>query len=130
MAHHLTRRGFIAGAAALAPTLAWGQQAKPQLGTPPSVISQPPRQWGLSAPPDVYPDPDILIIDNSFRRYLVGLTAIHRLWTGFQWAEGPAWSGEGRYVVFSDVKGNTQYRYVWESRQVTPFRKPSYTSLN
>jgi gluconolactonase len=128
MPNCLTRRGFVAGAATLAPTLAFAQAAKPELATPPSVVTQPPRQWGKYAPPDTYPDPDILIIDKSFNQYLVGLTAIHRLWTGFQWAEGPAWSGEGEYVVFSDVKGNTQYRYIWESGRVTPFRKPSYNS--
>jgi gluconolactonase len=126
MSSRLTRRGMIAGAAAFAPTLARGQNAKPQLGTPPSVISQPPRQWGRFAPPEIYPDPDILIIDPSFNRYLIGLTAIHRLWTGFQWAEGPAWSGEGEYVVFSDVKGDTQYRYIWENGKVSAFRKPSW----
>jgi len=54
--------------------------------------------------------------------------AIHRLDTGFQWAEGPAWSAEGQYVVFSDVKGDTQYRYVWETGRVSAFRKPSYNS--
>ncbi len=128
MTHQLTRRGMIAGATALAPTLAWAQEAKPQLGTPPSVITQPPRQWGRFAPPEIYPDPDILIIDPSFNQYLLGLVAIHRLWTGFQWAEGPAWSSEGQYVVFSDVKGDTQYRYIWESRRVSPFRKPSWNS--
>ena len=128
MTNRLTRRGMIVGAAAIAPTLAWGQQPPAQLATPPSVITRPPRQWGRLGPPEIYPDPDILVIDGSFNQYLVGLTAIHRLWTGFQWAEGPAWSGEGEYVVFSDVKGNTQYRYIWESRRVTPFRRPSWNS--
>ena len=73
-----TRRGIIAGAGltALAPALAWGQEAKPQLGSPPTVISSPPRQWGRSAPPDIYPDPDILVIDKSFAPLRVGLAAI------------------------------------------------------
>ncbi len=124
---NLSRRALLGGAAALAPALAWGQE-KPMLGSPPTVISNPPRQWGRFAPPEIYPDPDVLVIDPSFNQLLVGLDAIHRVGTGFQWAEGPAWSGEGEYVVFSDVKGNTQYRYIWESRRVTPFRKPSYNS--
>ena len=128
MPNDLTRRAALAGAGALVPALAFGQDTKAQLGVPPSVITRPPRTWGRRAPPNTYPDPDILVIDKSFNQYLVGLTAIHRLWTGFQWAEGPAWSGEGRYVVFSDVKGNTQYRYIWESGRVTPYRKPSYNS--
>ena len=124
----LSRRGMLVSAAAVAPTLAFGQEAKPQFGTPPSVITQPPRQWGRFAPPEIYPDPDIVVVDNSFKQYLLGLVAIHRLGTGFQWAEGPAWSSEGQYVVFSDVKGDTQYRYIWESGKVTPFRKPSWNS--
>src|SRR5690349_18105985 len=60
--------------------------------TPPSVISNPPRQWGRHAPPDIYPDPDIVVIDPSFEQYLLGITAIHRVATGFLWCEGPAWS--------------------------------------
>jgi gluconolactonase len=128
MSNHVTRRHALAGAAALVPAVAFGQEAKPQFGTPPSVISQPPREWGRFAPPNIFPDPDIVVIDKSLEQYLVGLSGIHRLWTGSQWAEGPAWSGQGRYVVFSDVKGNTQYRYIWESGQVTPFRKPSWHS--
>lgn len=52
----LSRRGLLGGIAALAPALAWGQE-KPQLGAPPTVISNPPRQWGRFAPPSIYPDP-------------------------------------------------------------------------
>lgn len=126
--HALSRRGLIAGGAAVVAAPAFGQEAKPQLGSPPTVISQPPRQWGRFAPPEIYPDPDVLVLDPSFKQYLVGLTAIHRLATGFQWAEGPAWSGEGQYVVFSDVKGNTQYRYNWDTERVSTFRKPSWNS--
>lgn len=123
----LSRRGLLVGAAAMAPALAWGQE-KPALGNPPTVISNPPRQWGRFAPPSIYPDPDILVIDPSFKQYVVGLAAVHRLWTGAKWAEGPAWSSEGQYLVFSDVKGNTQYRYIWETGRVSPFRVPSYNS--
>lgn len=128
MSNHVTRRHVLAGSAALMPALAFGQQAKPEFGTPPSVISQPPRRWGRFASPNIYPDPDIVVVDKSFEQYLVGLSGIHRLWTGAQWAEGPAWSAEGHYVVFSDVKGDTQYRYIWESGRVSPFRKPSWNS--
>lgn len=128
MPNLLTRRAAIAAGGALLPCIAFGQETRPQLPTPPSVVSNPPRRWGRYAPPDIFPDPDILVVDPSFRQFLVGLTGIHRLWTGFQWAEGPAWSGEGRYAVFSDVKGNSQYRYIWESGEVTAYRKPSWNS--
>ncbi|HEY6434298.1 MAG TPA: SMP-30/gluconolactonase/LRE family protein, partial [Acetobacteraceae bacterium] len=122
----LSRRGVLTGAAALVPTLAFAQEAKPQFGSPPTVISQPPRQWGRFAPPELYPDPDVIVIDKEFQQYRIGLAAIHRLATGFQWAEGPAWSSEGQYAVFSDVKGDTQHRYLWDTERVSVFRKPSY----
>ena len=135
MSNQLTRRAVLAGAASFAPALALAQQTpangpqpRPGLATPPSVVTDPPRQWGRHGPPDVYPDPDVLVIDSSFTQCLVRLAGIRRLWSGFQWAEGPAWSGEGNYVVFSDVMGDTQYRYTWESGWVSAYRKPSWNS--
>jgi gluconolactonase len=125
-----TRRAFIGGVAtaSLVPTAAFAQQPSAATGTPPSVITNPPREWGRHAPPDIYPDPDIIIIDPSFEQYLLGITAIHRIATGFLWTEGPAWSSEGQYFVFSDVQGDTQYRLLWDNRRVSEFRKPSYNS--
>jgi gluconolactonase len=113
------------GAAAMAPSGVLAQQAT---GSAPSVISNPMRQWGRYAPPSIYPDPDVIVIDPSFNAVRIGITAIHRVATGFFWAEGPAWSSEGQYFVFSDVQGNTQYRVLWDDMRVTPFRKPSYNS--
>ena len=124
----LSRRGVIAGAGIVT---AFGARAQPRsdsVGTPPSVITNPPRQWGRGAPPDIYPDPDIIVVDPAFNQYLLGITAVRRVWTGFKWAEGPAWSSEGQYMVFSDVQANIQHRYIWETGQVTRFRDPSYNS--
>jgi gluconolactonase len=70
------------GIAALAP-IAAAQQQNAAIGTPPSVITNPPRQWGPHAHPNIYPDPDIIVIDPSFRQYLLGITAIHRVGTGY-----------------------------------------------
>ena len=126
----LSRRGFIAatvGATALA-TTARAQQPTAATATPPSVITNPPRQWGRHAPPEIYPDPDIIVIDPTFRQSLLGITAIHRVATGFKWAEGPAWSSEGQYLVFSDVQANTQYRFLWDNQRVSVFRSPSWNS--
>jgi gluconolactonase len=122
---HFIRVGaVVAGAAALAPKLAFAQ-GQSQQGTPPSVITQPPRQWGPDAPPSIYPDPDIIVIDPSFGKYLLGITAIHRLWTGGKWLEGPIWSSEGNYLAFSDVQANVTYRLIWENQEVTKFHDPS-----
>ena len=112
----------------MAPVAAMAQQPTAATGAPPTVISNPPRQWGHHAPPSIYPDPDVIVIDPSFAALRVGNNAIHRIATGFTWAEGPAWSSEGQYFVFSDVVGNTQYRVLWDDRRVTPFRRPSNNS--
>jgi gluconolactonase len=130
MTDHLSRRTMLAGAAALAPTLSGAAalaQTPPRYSQP-SVISNPPRQWGPEAPPVMFPDPDIITVDPAFGDLNVGLTAIHRVATGFQWAEGPAWCEQGNFAVFSDVKGSVQYRYIWETGQVTPYRKESFNS--
>lgn len=97
----------------------------PVSGTPPSTITRPPRQWGPDAPPTAYPDPDILVVEPRFRQLIVGNTPIQRLWTGSLWAEGPAWSSQGRYLVWSDVGGDVQYRWVQDDGRVTTFRAPS-----
>jgi gluconolactonase len=131
----MARRRVLQGAAGLsfatvtAPIAALAQpNASASRATPPSVITTPPRQWGRGAQPDIFPDPDIIVVDDAFKQYLLGITAIHRIATGFLWTEGPAWSSEGQYLVFSDVQANTQYRYLWDDRRVTTFRKPSYNS--
>lgn len=127
MSNHLSRRAMLAGAAVTVPALAHAAD-KPLVGTWPSVISNPPRDFSPGAAPLMNPDPDVLAIDPSFRRLVVGQAMIHRLHTGLEWAEGPAWSAAGQYAVFSDVKANKQYRYIWETREFTVFREPSYNS--
>ncbi|MGI8858363.1 MAG: SMP-30/gluconolactonase/LRE family protein [Thermomicrobiales bacterium] len=107
---------------------ATARDAPPNQGTPPSVITNPPRQWGPDAPPTIYPDPDIITVDPSFGPYMLGITAIHRLWTGGRWLEGPAWSSEGNYLLFSDVQGDVEYRLTWDDMRVTKFRDPSFHS--
>jgi gluconolactonase len=83
-----------------------------------------PRSW----PGDQlvrYPDPDVIALDNRFRRYMVGNTVIQRLFTGTLWAEGVAWNGVGRYLVWSDIPNNRQMRWIEEDGRVTVFRSPS-----
>jgi gluconolactonase len=55
----------------------------------------------------------------------VGNTPIRRLHTGTLWAEGPAWNGVGRYLVWSDIPNNVQMRWLEEDGHVTTFRSPS-----
>jgi gluconolactonase len=50
------------------------------------------------------------------------------LWTGGLWCEGPAWSSQGRYLVWSDIPNNRQMRYLEDDGRVTVFRSPSNNS--
>ena len=125
MTFHLTRRGLIAGAAIAAPGVALAQ-TKAQFGPASSVLNG--RPFGPDAPPNTYPDPDILILDPSANDLFIGHSSIKRVKTGFLWAEGPAWSSQGQYVVFSDVSADIQYRYIWETGEITEFRRQSFNS--
>src|SRR5262249_19655525 len=87
-----------------------------------------PRDFGPGASPAPYPDPDIVAVDPEFGRLTLGNTPIKRLWTGALWAEGPAWSSEGRYLVWSDVAANRQFRWVEDDERVAVFRSPSNNS--
>ncbi len=88
----------------------------------PGVPTQ--RSWSPDQPVR-YPDPDVVALDNRFRRYIVGNTVIQRLYTGTLWAEGVAWNGVGRYLVWSDIPNNRQMRWIEEDGRVTVFRSPS-----
>ncbi|MBK9167889.1 MAG: SMP-30/gluconolactonase/LRE family protein [Bryobacterales bacterium] len=105
----LSRRAFL-GAAALTPALA-----------------QQPRDW-TGQNPVRYPDADILVLDKRFAQYRIGNTPIQRLHTGMLWAEGPAWNGVGRYLVWSDIPNNVQMRWVEDDRRTTVFRNPAGNS--
>jgi gluconolactonase len=109
MKDRLDRRGFLGAAVAgslLAPAV-WGQ-----------------RDYS-STNPIRYPDPDIIAIDKRFKKYMIGNTPIKRLHTGMLWAEGPAWNGVGRYLVWSDIPNNVQMRYIEDDGHVSIMRNPS-----
>jgi len=72
-----------------------------------------------------YPDPAIQIVDQSFARYRLASAKVERLATGFRWAEGPVWIGDGRYVLWSDIPNNRVMRWDEETGQASVFRKPS-----
>src|SRR6185369_3699448 len=123
-----SRRSFLGAAlsgVALAPVR--GLAAQPPATQPPVSPIPAPRDWsGLT--PLQYPDPDVVALDPRFRRYMVGNTPIKRLHTGTLWAEGPAWNGVGRYLVWSDIPNNMQMRWIEDDSRVTVFRNPSGNS--
>jgi gluconolactonase len=134
-AHMISRRevihrlGAAAGVAAFVPRAAGAQApAVAARGNPPTVISNPPRDFTPGAQPVTYPDPDIITIDPSFNTLRLGNTPIQRLWTGGLWCEGPAWCSQGRYLVWSDIPNNRQLRWLEDDGRVTVFRQPAGNS--
>ncbi len=103
------RRGLLAGAA-----LAVAAPAAAQ------------RSYGPNAPPQRYPDPDIVALDPRRFTMTLGNAAIRRLHTGMQWAEGPAWHATGRFLVWSDIPNDEALRLTEEDMKVSRrFRSPS-----
>jgi gluconolactonase len=83
------------------------------------------RDYGSGAAPVRYPEPDVIALDKSFEKYKIGSAPIERLHTGMYWAEGPAWSGWGQYLVWSDIPNNVQHRWLQDDGEVTTIHKPA-----
>ncbi len=106
---------------------------------PPGSAPLDPTAWGhhrrgrlpLGNLPDTrYPDPRIEVLDPRFI-YKQGNAAIERIATGFRWAEGPVWFGDGGYLVFSDIPNNRMLRWTESDGHLSVFRAPShYTNGN
>ena len=113
-AMHTSRRSFLTtlGTLAAAPLLSKSDA----------------RDFGKSAAPVRYPEPDVIALDDSFKKIKIGNASIERLHTGMRWAEGPAWSGQGQYLMWSDIPNDTQMRYLPDDGHVSVLRKPAQFS--
>ena len=109
----LPRRSFLAAAAGA-------------IGVAAAATSAQARDYGPGAEPVRYPDPDIVTLDPRFKKYGIGNTPIQRLYhsPNMLWAEGPAWNGVGRYLLWSDIPNNVQMRWLEEDGHVSTFRNP------
>jgi gluconolactonase len=103
-----TRREFLAAGAASA-----------------LVAAAAPRSQADWQPSARYPDPAIKILDPSFTKYRVNSAKVERLGTGYRWSEGPAWFGDGRYLLWSDIPNNRILKWEEETGAISVFRKPS-----
>jgi gluconolactonase len=65
------------------------------------------------------------IIEESFRKYVVFNAGMERIYTGCRWAEGPAWFGDGGYLLFSDIPNNRILRWTEDTNKVSDYRIPS-----
>lgn len=72
-----------------------------------------------------YPTPSVKQLDPRFI-YKNGNSPIMRMYRGTLWAEGCAWNGVGRYLLWSDIPSNEQLRWLEEDGHVSrQFRYPS-----
>lgn len=107
------RRGFLASASAIAAATV----------TVPAAFA---RNFGPNAEPVRYPEPDVVAVDKRFGKYRLLSAPIVRLHTGMLWAEGPAWNGVGRYLIWSDIPSDEQLRWSDEDGHVgRRFRQPT-----
>jgi gluconolactonase len=76
--------------------------------------------------PTRYPHPDLIALDSSFAGF-PGNTPVQRLYSSpdMLWAEGPAWNGQGNFLIWSDIPNDRQYRWLAEDGHVSVFRQPS-----
>jgi gluconolactonase len=87
------------------------------------------RDW-TGILPVRYPDPDIISLDKRFDKYRLGNTSIQRLYhnPAMLWAEGCAWNGVGRYLLWSDIPNDIQLRWLEEDGHTSIFRHPAGNS--
>ena len=71
------------------------------------------------------PDPRIRVLDEQFLALRLLSGTVERLATGFYWAEGPQWFGDGRYLLFSDIPNNRILRWDETTGGISDFRRPS-----
>ena len=71
------------------------------------------------------PDPRIRVLDDQFLPLRLLSGTVERLATGFYWAEGPQWFGDGRYLLFSDIPNNRILRWDETTGGISDFRRPS-----
>src|SRR4051794_32832449 len=87
-----------------------------------AAVATMPRALAQWQPSQRYPDPAIKIIDPAFAKYRLAQAKVERIATGMRWAEGPAWFGDGRFLVWSDIPNNRMMRWEEETGAVSVFR--------
>jgi gluconolactonase len=72
-----------------------------------------------------YPDPSVQLLDPAFAHLRLFSASVERLATGFRWAEGPVWFGDGRFLLLSDIPNDRIVRWDDTTGSASTFRQPS-----
>ena len=62
--------------------------------------------------------------NSEFEKIVSSNAKLEELGTGYRPAEGPVWLAKGGYLLFSDIRGDTMYKWT-PTAGVTVFRSPS-----
>ena len=68
------------------------------------------------------------VLDPRFAGLFNGNARLDQLYTGCRWAEGPAWLGGPRSLIWSDIPNNRMLRFDEADGHVSVFRAPSNNS--
>ncbi|MBL8837862.1 MAG: SMP-30/gluconolactonase/LRE family protein [Alphaproteobacteria bacterium] len=67
------------------------------------------------------------IVDPRFRMLVLPNAWVERLYNGCLWAEGPVWSAQGEFLVWSDIPNDRMLQWI-EGLGVRVFRHPANNS--
>ena len=71
------------------------------------------------------PDPRIEVLDDKGLALRLLSGTVERLASGFYWAEGPQWFGDGRFLLFSDIPNDRILRWDDCDGRLSVFRQPA-----
>jgi gluconolactonase len=80
------------------------------------------------APSPRVPDPAFEILDERGAGLRLFSAKVEQLGSGLQWAEGPVWFGDGRYLLLSDIPNDRILRWDDCTGRLSEFRKPAGNS--
>jgi gluconolactonase len=122
MSHHEDERGVIDRRTLLA------SAAGTAMATVAGATLGQERDYRPDANPTRYPEQDVVVLNDKFKKYKIGNTPIRRLHTGMLWAEGPAWNGVGKFLMWSDIPNDVQMRWSNDDGHISVFRNPAHYS--
>ena len=91
----------------------------------PTVISNPPRDFGPDAPPTTYfTDPDVLTVDPAFNALIQANTSIKRLWTGALLGRRAGMEQSGHGICCGATSPTTASCAGWKTMVTSPCSEP------
>ena len=68
---------------------------------------------------------EVVVLDRRFRKYVVPIAKVERLFTGALWAEGPVYFADLRCLIFSDIPNSRMLKWDEQTGDVAVFRADS-----